>query len=280
MTYLGCHTNAVQKGLNIGVGLFILSEALFFLSIFWAFFHSALSPNIELGTYWPPMGIQSVNPFELPLLNTVLLLSSGVTITWAHHSLIQGNRKGALYGTIFTVLLAVVFTFFQGVEYTVSSFTISDSVFGSCFYFATGLIFGAPYISKRLLSSNKNVELNPWVTGFADAESTFSIRISKDKSRLLGIKILPIFSIELHIRDIYVLERIKSFFNVGSVTVRERDGRKYAIYSVQSISSLISVIIPRASPTTHAKLKICFLSSACAGGLKTCVGGILSVTLF
>lgn len=63
-TYLGCHTNAVQKGLNIGVGLFILSEALFFLSIFWAFFHSALSPNIELGTYWPPMGIQSVNPFE------------------------------------------------------------------------------------------------------------------------------------------------------------------------------------------------------------------------
>lgn len=90
--------------------------------------------------------------FELPLLNTVLLLSSGVTITWAHHSLIQGNRKGALYGTIFTVLLAVVFTFFQGVEYTVSSFTISDSVFGSCFYFATGfhglhVIIGTAFIA-------------------------------------------------------------------------------------------------------------------------------------
>ncbi|CAG7932787.1 unnamed protein product [Penicillium olsonii] len=84
------------------------------------------------------MGIQAVNPFELPLLNTILLLSSGVTITYAHHSLIQGNRKGALYGTVVTIILAVVFTFFQGVEYSVSSFTISDSVYGSCFYFGTG----------------------------------------------------------------------------------------------------------------------------------------------
>lgn len=64
LTYLGSHTNAVQRGLNIGVGLFIASEALFFLGIFWAFFHSALSPNVEIGTYWPPLGIQSVNPFE------------------------------------------------------------------------------------------------------------------------------------------------------------------------------------------------------------------------
>ena len=137
-TYLGNHTLAVQRGLNMGVGLFIVSEALFFLAIFWAFFHSALSPTIELGASWPPLGIDSINPFELPLLNTIILLSSGVTITYAHHSLIQGNRKGALYGTLATIILAVIFTFFQGVEYSVSSFTISDSVYGSCFYFGTG----------------------------------------------------------------------------------------------------------------------------------------------
>ena len=137
-TYLGNRTLAVQRGLNMGVALFIVSEALFFLAIFWTFFHSALSPTIELGAQWPPMGIEAINPFELPLLNTVILLSSGVTVTYAHHSLIQGNRGGALYGLIFTIILAVVFTIFQGVEYSVSSFTLSDGAFGSCFYFGTG----------------------------------------------------------------------------------------------------------------------------------------------
>ena len=137
-TYLGNHTLAVQRGLNMGVALFIISEALFFLAIFWAFFHSALSPTIELGAKWPPMGIDSINPFELPLLNTIILLSSGVTVTYSHHSLIQGNRSGALYGLVYTIILAIIFTAFQGIEYTVSSFTISDGTFSSCFYFGTG----------------------------------------------------------------------------------------------------------------------------------------------
>ncbi|KAI5193674.1 hypothetical protein E4T42_09639 [Aureobasidium subglaciale] len=81
---------------------------------------------------------KAINAFELPLLNTVLLLASGVTITYSHHSLIQGNRNGALLGAIFTVFLAMIFTAFQGVEYAVSSFTISDGAYGSCFYFGTG----------------------------------------------------------------------------------------------------------------------------------------------
>ena len=101
------------------------------------------------------MGIEPVNPFELPLLNTVILLSSGATITYAHHSLIKGERKGSLYGSIFTVLLALIFTFFQGVEYSVSSFTISDGVFGTCFFFATGfhglhVIIGTLFLSVAL----------------------------------------------------------------------------------------------------------------------------------
>jgi len=154
-TYLGNHTLAVQRGLNMGVALFIASEALFFLAIFWAFFHSALSPTIELGANWPPMGIESINPFELPLLNTIILLSSGVTVTYAHHSLIQGNRSGALYGLAYTIILAIIFTWFQGVEYTVSSFTISDGTFASCFYFSTGfhglhVIIGTAFLAVGL----------------------------------------------------------------------------------------------------------------------------------
>lgn len=154
-TYIGNHTLAVQKGINMGVALFIVSEALFFLAIFWAFFHSALAPTVELGAQWPPAGIEAINPFELPLLNTVILLSSGVTVTYAHHSLIQGNRAGALYGLLTTVILAVIFTACQGIEYTVSSFTISDGSFGSCFYFGTGfhglhVIIGTAFIAVGL----------------------------------------------------------------------------------------------------------------------------------
>ena len=154
-TYLGNHTLAVQRGLNLGVALFIVSEALFFLAIFWTFFHSALSPSVDLGASWPPMGIDVINPFELPLLNTVLLLSSGVTVTYAHHSLIQGNRAGALYGMFFTILLAIFFTTLQGLEYSVSSFTISDGTYGSCFYFGTGfhgihVIIGTAFITVGL----------------------------------------------------------------------------------------------------------------------------------
>jgi cytochrome c oxidase subunit 3 len=154
-TYKGSHTLAVQKGIYIGVILFIVSEVFFFLAIFWAFFHGAIGPDIEIGGQWPPLGIQAINPFELPLLNTVILLSSGITVTQAHHSLIEGDRKATLNGLLITIVLALIFTLCQGVEYTVSSFTISDGIFGTCFYFGTGfhglhVIIGTIFISVGL----------------------------------------------------------------------------------------------------------------------------------
>jgi len=128
-TLLGNHTFAVQKGLNLGVALFIISEVFFFISIFWAYFHSALAPTVELGNAWPPAGIDPLNPFEIPLLNTVLLLSSGASVTYAHHSLIEGNRRGTILGIIITVVLAVIFTALQGLEYHEAPFTIADGAY-------------------------------------------------------------------------------------------------------------------------------------------------------
>ena len=138
-TYLGDHTSQVQKGLTIGVILFIVSEVFAFLSVFWAFFHSSLSPNIEIGGIWPPQGIEALSAFGIPLLNTFLLLSSGSTITYGHHALIKGDRKKAIVGCLLTIVLAAVFTALQYVEYFNASFTFSDSVFGTTFYASTGL---------------------------------------------------------------------------------------------------------------------------------------------
>ena len=138
-TLLGDHTVAVQHGLTLGTALFITSEVFVFVSVFWAYFHSALSPTVELGAVWPPQGIEALDPYALPLLNTVLLLSSGATVTWAHHSLIQGDRKGAIIGNILTVVLALLFTYCQYIEYSTAPFSMSDSVYGSTFYAATGL---------------------------------------------------------------------------------------------------------------------------------------------
>lgn len=153
-TYLGDHTKAVQKGLNAGFVLFIVSEALAFASVFWAYLHSALSPTIEIVS-WPPLGIDSIGPLGLPLLNTMLLLSSGAWVTYSHHGLINGNRKAAIVGLVFTILFATVFTLCQGFEYYNASFTIADSVYGSVFYAGTGLhglhvIFGTLFLAACL----------------------------------------------------------------------------------------------------------------------------------
>lgn len=155
-SYLGHHTKEVKNGLMIGVLLFIVSEVFAFLSVFWAFFHSSLSPAIEIGGTWPPLGITPLDPFAIPLLNTFLLLSSGAFITYGHHALIAGNRKAAIDGVIFTIILAIIFTALQYFEYSEAGFTMADGVYGSAFYASTGLhgfhvIIGTIFIGVALV---------------------------------------------------------------------------------------------------------------------------------
>lgn len=137
-TYQGHHTLVVQRGLKYGMILFILSEVCFFFSFFWAFFHSSLGPDIQIGAVWPPIGIQVIDPFAVPLLNTAVLLTSGATVTWSHHAMIAGDRKNTLIALTFTIFLAFFFTGLQAMEYYESSFSIADSVYGSLFFLLTG----------------------------------------------------------------------------------------------------------------------------------------------
>jgi cytochrome c oxidase subunit 3 len=137
-TFEGHHTYMVQKGLRMGMIIFILSEVLFFAAFFWGYFHSSLAPAIEIGAVWPPKGIQALNQWEVPLLNTVILLSSGATVTWAHHSIVSGDRNGAILGLLLTVILAVIFTALQALEYYEAPFTIADSIYGTTFFMSTG----------------------------------------------------------------------------------------------------------------------------------------------
>nr|YP_010274449.1 cytochrome c oxidase subunit III [Ricania fumosa]UJT96893.1 cytochrome c oxidase subunit III [Ricania fumosa] len=137
-TFQGNHTIMVTKGIKLGMILFITSEVMFFLSFFWSFFHSSLSPNIELGMNWPPKSIKPFNPMEVPLLNTIILLSSGVSITWAHQCILLNKLNKANKSILITVLLGVYFTILQKWEYSESSFTIADSIYGSTFFMMTG----------------------------------------------------------------------------------------------------------------------------------------------
>jgi len=137
-TYLGSHTTRVQSGLRLGILLFIASEIFFFFGFFWAYLHCALSPSVELGSTWPPPGIIPLDAFSLPLLNTVVLLCSGLTITWSHASLKAGWVSSCFSSLATTVLLGLFFTLLQGFEYYNCSYTIADSVYGSTFYLATG----------------------------------------------------------------------------------------------------------------------------------------------
>ena len=137
-TFNGYHTKTVQIGLRLGMILFIVSEVMFFFAFFWAFFHASLSPTMEIGSVWPPIGINPFNPWGVPLLNTIILLLSGATVTWAHHEILAGRKEPAKIALFLTLILALTFTAFQGYEYIEASFDISDGVYGSTFFMATG----------------------------------------------------------------------------------------------------------------------------------------------
>nr|YP_010757431.1 cytochrome c oxidase subunit III [Leofa pulchella]WEU77774.1 cytochrome c oxidase subunit III [Leofa pulchella] len=181
-TFQGLHTKKVILSMKWGMILFIMSEVLFFSSFFWAFFHSSLSPNVEIGMQWPPMGIKPFNPMSIPLLNTMILLSSGISITWAHNALINNNYSQTVQSLILTITLGLYFTMLQGIEYYEAPFTIADSVYGATFFMSTGfhgihVIIGSMFIlvstlriMKLHLSMNHHVgfEASAWYWHFVD----------------------------------------------------------------------------------------------------------------
>nr|AXS66205.1 cytochrome c oxidase subunit 3 [Tenebrionoidea sp. 24 KM-2017] len=160
-TFQGYHSMKVSIGLKWGMILFITSEIFFFLSFFWSFFHNSLSPSIEIGLIWPPLNITPFNPLQIPLLNTLILISSGLTVTWAHHALMENNYTQSLQGLFFTVILGLYFTALQAYEYLESSFSISDSSYGSSFFMATGfhgihVIIGSSFLLICLIRHMQN----------------------------------------------------------------------------------------------------------------------------
>jgi cytochrome c oxidase subunit 3 len=156
-TFQGHHTPVVQIGMRFGMALFIASEVMFFSAFFWAFFTSSLFP---VGGVWPPKGTHPFDPFEFPFLNTLILLLSGTTVTWAHHSLLEGNQKGLVQGLIVTVLLGLSFTSVQAYEYSHAAFTFSGGIYPSTFFMATGfhgfhVIIGTTFLAVCLWRANR-----------------------------------------------------------------------------------------------------------------------------
>ncbi|HUG45803.1 MAG TPA: cytochrome c oxidase subunit 3 [Sphingomicrobium sp.] len=158
----GYHTPVVQLHLRYGMILFIASEVMFFLAWFWAFYDAALFPSSveSVGGQWPPEGIHVLDPFGYPLLNTLILLCSGTTVTWAHHSLLHNDRRGLELGLLLTILLGLLFTSVQAYEYLHAPFEFAGNIYGSTFFMATGfhgfhVIVGTIFLIVILLRSRK-----------------------------------------------------------------------------------------------------------------------------
>lgn len=132
------HNSVTELGLRYGMLLFILSEVAFFAAFFWAFFDSSLFPKAAINFTWPPAGIKTFNPLEIPYLNTLILLLSGTTVTWAHYAILQNNTKEFLKALGITVLLGISFTVLQAYEYHHAAFGFKDGIYASTFYMATG----------------------------------------------------------------------------------------------------------------------------------------------
>jgi cytochrome c oxidase subunit 3 len=160
----GLHSPVVRLGLRYGMTLFIASEVMFFVGFFWAFFNFALFPENVSGAahaIWPPEGIQTFDPFHFPFLNTLILLLSGTTITWAHHALLEGDRRHLIMALGITVLLGMTFTMFQAIEYSDAPFKFSGGgVYPSVFFLATGfhgfhVIVGTIFLIVCLIRANR-----------------------------------------------------------------------------------------------------------------------------
>ncbi|MFF8799078.1 MULTISPECIES: cytochrome c oxidase subunit 3 [unclassified Methylobacterium] len=160
----GDHTRVVQLHHRYGMIMFIASEVMFFVAWFWAYFEAALytadpiqATRLEFtGGVWPPKGIEAFDPWHLPLLNTLILLTSGTTVTWAHHALLHGDRKGLKYGLWLTIILGVLFTACQAYEYAHAHFGFSGSIYSATFFMATGfhgahVIIGTIFLAVCLL---------------------------------------------------------------------------------------------------------------------------------
>jgi cytochrome c oxidase subunit 3 len=178
----GFHTSKVNTDYTIGFVLFLASEVMFFLSIFWAFFHFSLSSSLELGYMWPPYGIDIIEYGNLPFFNTVILVVSGLFATWAHASVKKERFDSAYLAFVWTLVLAILFIIYQWTEYSIARFNINDSVFGSVFYFGTGfhglhvllgtiaLFYNFEKLTAGELSGSSHLSLNYaiWYWHFVD----------------------------------------------------------------------------------------------------------------
>jgi cytochrome c oxidase subunit III len=160
----GDHTRVVQMHHRYGMIMFIASEIMFFVAWFWAYFDASIYSNEaiqyarveKLGGVWPPKGIEVFNPWHLPLLNTLILLTSGTTVTWAHHALLNGDREGLKKGLWATVILGALFTAVQMYEYGHAAFGFSGHIYGATFFMATGfhgfhVLIGTIFLSICLI---------------------------------------------------------------------------------------------------------------------------------
>lgn len=139
------HTNIVRRGLRLGMALFILSEVMFFFAFFFSFFKASIFPVHILDDVWPikegiwpPAGIKTFDPWDLPFINTLILLLSGTSVTWAHHALLENDRKGLIQGLAWTIVLGISFTCLQALEYSHAPFHFKDGIYSSNFFMATG----------------------------------------------------------------------------------------------------------------------------------------------
>nr|YP_009708261.1 cytochrome c oxidase subunit III [Paracolopha morrisoni]QEV85460.1 cytochrome c oxidase subunit III [Paracolopha morrisoni] len=181
-TFQGNHNFFIMNLIKFSMILFIISEMFLFISFFWNFLHNSLAPSIELGLNWPPKNIIFFDPMLIPLLNTIILLTSSFTITLTHFYLLTNNKKKTLMFMNLTIILSIYFLILQMIEYKQATFTFSDSIFGSSFYMATGfhglhVLIGTLYLLINLIRLIKNqisfihhisFELAAWYWHFID----------------------------------------------------------------------------------------------------------------